>query len=66
MWVALVTFGEGWHNNHHAHPVSSRHGLAWYEFDPTWLLLKGLRRVGIVWNVQAARISDISQEKAVA
>jgi stearoyl-CoA desaturase (delta-9 desaturase) len=35
MWVALVTFGEGWHNNHHAHPVSSRHGLAWYEFDPT-------------------------------
>jgi stearoyl-CoA desaturase (delta-9 desaturase) len=66
MWVALVTFGEGWHNNHHAHPVSSRHGLAWYEFDPTWLLLKGLRAVGIVWNVQAARISDISQEKAVA
>jgi stearoyl-CoA desaturase (delta-9 desaturase) len=66
MWVALVTFGEGWHNNHHAHPVSSRHGLAWYEFDPTWLLLKGLRKVGIVWNVQAARISDISQEKAVA
>jgi stearoyl-CoA desaturase (delta-9 desaturase) len=66
MWVALVTFGEGWHNNHHAHPVSSRHGLAWYEFDPTWLLLKGLRAAGVVWNVQAARISDISQEKAVA
>jgi fatty-acid desaturase len=65
-WVALVTFGEGWHNNHHAHPVSSRHGLAWYEFDSTWLLLKALRAVGIVWNVQAARISDISQEKAVA
>ena len=65
-WVALVTFGEGWHNNHHAHPVSSRHGLAWYEFDSTWLLLKALRAVGMVWNVQAARISDISQEKAVA
>jgi stearoyl-CoA desaturase (delta-9 desaturase) len=65
-WVALVTFGEGWHNNHHAHPVSSRHGLAWYEFDPTWLLLKGLRTIGLVWNVQAARVSDISQEKAVA
>jgi hypothetical protein len=32
-WVALLTFGEGWHNNHHAHPVSARHGLAWYEFD---------------------------------
>ncbi len=33
-WVALITFGEGWHNNHHAHPTSARHGLAWYEFDP--------------------------------
>ena len=32
-WVALLTFGEGWHNNHHAHPTSARHGLAWYEFD---------------------------------
>ena len=32
-WVALLTFGEGWHNNHHAHPQSSRHGLAWFEFD---------------------------------
>ena len=32
-WVALLTGGEGWHNNHHAHPVSARHGLTWYEFD---------------------------------
>ena len=43
-WVALLTFGEGWHNNHHAHPVSARHGLAWYEIDPNfwgiWLLQK--------------------------
>ena len=30
---ALLTGGEGWHNNHHAHPVSARHGLTWYEFD---------------------------------
>ncbi len=33
-WVALITFGEGWHNNHHAHPTSARHGLAWYELIP--------------------------------
>ena len=39
-WVALLTFGEGWHNNHHAHPVSARHGLAWYEFDISWITLK--------------------------
>ena len=49
-WVALLTGGEGWHNNHHAHPVSARHGLAWYEFDPNYygiLLLQarsGLQR----------------------
>jgi fatty-acid desaturase len=35
-WVALLTFGEGWHNNHHAHPTSARHGLAWYEIDMSW------------------------------
>ena len=43
-WVAILTGGEGWHNNHHAHPVSARHGLAWYEFDVNyygiWLLEK--------------------------
>ena len=43
-WVALLTGGEGWHNNHHAHPVSARHGLRWYELDPNfwgiWLLSK--------------------------
>jgi fatty-acid desaturase len=66
-WVALITFGEGWHNNHHAHPTSSRHGLAWYEFDPTWLLLKAFRAVGLVWDVKVARISQIPhQEEAAA
>ena len=43
-WVALLTGGEGWHNNHHAHPVSARHGLRWYEIDPNfygiWLLVE--------------------------
>ncbi len=35
-WVALISWGEGWHNNHHAFPYSARHGLRWFEFDPTW------------------------------
>lgn len=65
-WVALFTFGEGWHNNHHAHPVSSRHGLAWYEFDATWVLLKALRAAGIVWDVKVARLSQIPETEAVA
>lgn len=57
-WVALLTFGEGWHNNHHAHPTSARHGLAWYEFDPSWLLLKVLRACGIAKSIQVARIDQ--------
>ncbi len=63
-WVALFTFGEGWHNNHHAHPTSARHGLAWYEFDPTWLLLKVLGAVGLVWDVKVARIGRVPEEEA--
>ena len=55
-WVALLTFGEGWHNNHHAHPVSARHGLAWYEFDVSWLTLRTLRAAGIVWDVKVAKL----------
>ncbi|HEY1656387.1 MAG TPA: fatty acid desaturase [Candidatus Tumulicola sp.] len=35
-WVALMSFGEGWHNNHHAFPFSARHGLRWFEIDMTW------------------------------
>jgi fatty-acid desaturase len=65
-WAALITFGEGWHNNHHAHPTSARHGLAWYEFDPTWLSLKLLRTVGLVWDVKVAKISQIPADEAAA
>lgn len=47
-WVAILTWGEGWHNNHHAFPFSARHGLRWFEFDATWIgiwLLRALRLV---------------------
>ena len=53
-WVALLTFGEGWHNNHHAHPTSARHGLAWYEFDLSWIELKLLKFFGIAKSVHVA------------
>ncbi len=46
-WVALLTFGEGWHNNHHADPRSVRHGLAWYELDINWLCIRALGQVGL-------------------
>ncbi|MCS7024231.1 MAG: fatty acid desaturase [Bryobacteraceae bacterium] len=66
-WVALVTFGEGWHNNHHAHPSSARHGLAWYEFDISYLTLKLMEKIGLIWNLQVARVnSHLVAEREVA
>jgi stearoyl-CoA desaturase (delta-9 desaturase) len=66
-WVALITFGEGWHNNHHAHPTSARHGLAWYEFDPTWISIKILRYFGIAKSVRAASVrSALAAEREAA
>ena len=54
-WVALLTFGEGWHNNHHAHPVSARHGLAWYELDVSWLQIRLLEKLGLAKGVKVAK-----------
>ncbi len=57
-WVALLTFGEGWHNNHHAHPTSARHGLAWYEVDLNWMGISFLRMLGLAWDVKVARLTQ--------
>jgi stearoyl-CoA desaturase (delta-9 desaturase) len=65
-WVALITFGEGWHNNHHAHPTSARHGLAWYEFDPTWITLKVLRLAGVAKAIQVAKVTSRLEEREAA
>ncbi|HEU4875180.1 MAG TPA: acyl-CoA desaturase, partial [Pyrinomonadaceae bacterium] len=46
-WVALLTFGEGWHNNHHAHPTAARHGLAWYEIDINWWGIRVMQFLGL-------------------
>lgn len=46
-WVALLTFGEGWHNNHHAFPTSARHGLRWYEVDVNWWGIRILQLLGV-------------------
>lgn len=60
-WVALLTWGEGWHNNHHAHPVSARHGLAWYEVDMNWIGIKALQMVGLAWDIKVAKIPANAQ-----
>lgn len=51
-WVALLTFGEGWHNNHHSRPQSARHGMAWYEIDLNWYGIWFLRLLGFAWGVK--------------
>ena len=62
--VALLSFGEGWHNNHHAHPVSARHGLAWYEIDITWYTIHLLEMLGIAKSVKAASMSRVAERQA--
>lgn len=64
--IAILTFGEGWHNNHHAHPTSARHGLAWYEFDPSWLLIKALKWVGLAKAIHVASVNSRVAEREAA
>jgi stearoyl-CoA desaturase (delta-9 desaturase) len=60
-WLALFTFGEAWHNNHHAFPTSAAHGMRPRELDPTAWLVRGLERVGLAWDV--VRISPEKQAR---
>lgn len=60
-WVAILTFGEGWHNNHHAHPQSARHGLAWYEIDFNWYGISVLRMLGLAWDVKLPKIRQAEE-----
>jgi stearoyl-CoA desaturase (delta-9 desaturase) len=63
-WVAILTGGEGWHNNHHAHPVSARHGLAWYEFDVNYYGIWLLEKLGLAKKVQIAKFDPADPKPA--
>ncbi len=54
-WVALLTGGEGWHNNHHAFPSSARHGFAWYEFDLNYSVIWTLGKLGLAKQIHLAK-----------
>ena len=60
VWLALLTFGEGWHNNHHHYPGSARQGFFWWEVDLTWYFLRSLEAMGLIWDVRhvPARIKE--------
>ncbi len=51
-WVALLSYGEGWHNNHHAHQRLAKHGHRWYEIDVTYRTIWVLEKLGLATNVQ--------------
>lgn len=55
-WVALLTFGEGWHNNHHANQSSARFGWRWWEVDLVWLTIRLLEKLNLATNVKTARL----------
>jgi sn-1 stearoyl-lipid 9-desaturase len=55
-FVALLTFGEGWHNNHHANPTSSRHGLKWYEVDMNWYGIWALKMLGFAKQIETVEL----------
>jgi stearoyl-CoA desaturase (delta-9 desaturase) len=63
-WLAPFTFGESWHNNHHAFPTSAEHGMRRWEFDPSALVIRALEKVGLVWDV--VRVDRERQERRAA
>lgn len=65
-WVALLTFGEGWHNNHHAHPASARHGLKWYEIDFNWWGIRLLQVMGLARAIKRVHFNHASMAWKIA
>jgi stearoyl-CoA desaturase (delta-9 desaturase) len=60
-WVALLAFGEGWHNNHHAFEYSARHGLEWWQFDPTWYIILAMEKLGLASKVKLPRADHMAR-----
>jgi stearoyl-CoA desaturase (Delta-9 desaturase) len=72
LWLAPFSFGESWHNNHHAFPTSAEHGMRRWEIDPSALVIRSMERVGLVWDVvrvdrerQESRRALLAEERAV-
>ena len=70
-WLALPSLGESWHHNHHAFPRSALHGLRWWELDPGGWVIRGMKRLGLAWNVvlitkerQQQKVSEAAQAAA--
>jgi fatty-acid desaturase len=62
-WIALLVFGEGWHNNHHMFPNSAKHGLTWWQIDVSGWAIRALELAGLAWNVKAPTARMILEAK---
>lgn len=65
-FVALLTFGEGWHNNHHAYPSSARHGLKWYQFDMNWITIRVFEKLGWATDIKVYEQAKADELKQAA
>jgi len=59
--MGILAFGEGWHNAHHAFPASARHGLRWWEFDTSWLVIRAMSWVGLARNIKLPSTNQIQR-----
>jgi stearoyl-CoA desaturase (delta-9 desaturase) len=62
--LALITMGEGWHNNHHHRPGVARQGIPWWEIDLTYYILRALAAVGLVWDLRAPSAKAVEADAA--
>jgi len=63
LWLALLTFGEGWHNNHHHYPASARQGFYWWEIDLTYYGLKLLQALGVIWDLKPVPVEALQRSR---
>ncbi|MEM9252003.1 MAG: fatty acid desaturase [Planctomycetota bacterium] len=61
--IAFLALGEGWHNNHHAFPASARHGLRWWEFDLSYLVIRGLALVGLATKIRLPNAERVAARR---
>ena len=65
-WVALLTFGEGWHNNHHHFPHSAKAGIRWWEIDMTMWVIRLMEFLGLAWDVKDSLVPHLHHPAAAA
>jgi stearoyl-CoA desaturase (delta-9 desaturase) len=61
--LGLPLWGEAWHNNHHAFPYSAAFGLAWYQLDPGFWLIRSLQASGLAWNIKLPSAGDVERRR---